>query len=202
MHDAILNTFVSITWKIGFHVVQKSGACSSIKNVQLLSSTNQYDIYQNGVHTLVNLITIKPTQVDILVRSYSTQGFIASKAIHTKERSYCDQHPTLVIEVFGYLHKQGDAFLHDCVNVVWSLKGPKHPPLSILVTYFYQKILITLQNMQTSSILSWVITIGLATSQHPLFQDSPPSPLPTCSKQLVDELKTFLSNILHSQTPN
>jgi hypothetical protein len=157
---------------------------------------------KNGVLTLVNFITIKPTQVDILVWSYSTQGFITSTAIHTKERSCRDQHPTLAIEVFGYLDKQANVFLHDCVNVVWSLKGPKHPPLSILVTSFYQKIPITLQNMQTSSILSWAITIGLATSQHPLFQDSPPSPLPTCFKQLVDELKTLLSNILHSQTPN
>jgi len=65
---------------------------------------------KDGVHTLVNLITIKPTQVDILVRSYLTQGFIASKAIHTKERSYRDQHPTLVVEVFGYLHKQAMLF--------------------------------------------------------------------------------------------
>ncbi len=88
------------------------------------------------VHTLVNLITIKPIQVDILVRSYSTQGFIASKAIHTKERSYRDHHPTLAIEVFSYLLKQADIFLHDCVNVVWSLKRPKHPPLSILFFFF------------------------------------------------------------------
>jgi hypothetical protein len=100
---------------------------------------------KDGVCTLVNLITIKPTQVDILVQSYSTQVFITSKAIHIKEKSYRDQHPTLTIEVFGYLHKQTNVFLHDCVNVVWSLKGPKHPPLSILVTYFYQKIPITLQ---------------------------------------------------------
>jgi hypothetical protein len=109
---------------------------------------------KDGVHILVNLVIIKPTQVDILVRSYSTQGFRASKAIHTKERSYCDQHPTLAIEVFGYLHKQANVFLHDCVNVVWSLKAPKHPLLSIVVTDFYQKIPITLQNMQTSSILN------------------------------------------------
>ncbi len=45
---------------------------------------------KNGVHTLVNFITIKPTQVDILVRSYSTQGFIASKATYTKEKNYHD----------------------------------------------------------------------------------------------------------------
>jgi len=117
-------------------------------------STSNIIFTKDGVRTLVNLITIKPTQVNILVRSYSTEGFIASKAIHTKERSYHDQHPTLAIEVFGYLHKQANVFLHDCVNVVWSLKGPKHPPLSILVTYFYQKIAITLQNMQASSISS------------------------------------------------
>jgi hypothetical protein len=65
---------------------------------------------KDEVRTLVTLITIKPTQVDILVQSYSIQVFIASKAIHIKERSYRDQHPTLAIEVFGYFHKQSDFF--------------------------------------------------------------------------------------------
>jgi hypothetical protein len=35
-------------------------------------------------------------------------------------------------------------FLHDCVNAIWSLKGPQDPLLSILVTFLDQRILIIL----------------------------------------------------------
>jgi hypothetical protein len=73
----------------------------------------------------------------------------------------------LAIEVFGCLHKQVDVFLHNYVNVIWSFKGLKGPPLPILVTFLCQKISITLQRMQASSILSWAIAIGLATFQLP-----------------------------------
>lgn len=84
----------------------------------------------------------------------------------------------MVIEIFDYLHKQVNVFLHDCANVVWNLKVPKGLPLSILVTYFFQRVSITLQNMQESSILSRMIAIGLAISQLPPLQDSPFIPIP------------------------
>ncbi len=47
------------------------------------------------------------------------------------------------------------------------LKMQKGLPLLILVTFHRQKISITLERMQTSSILNWVILIGLATFQLP-----------------------------------
>jgi len=64
-------------------------------------------------------------------------------------------------------------FLHDCANAIWSLKGIKGPHLSTLVTFFHQKVLITLQRMQTSSILSQAVALGLATFQLPPFQNTP-----------------------------
>ncbi len=74
-------------------------------------------------------------------------------ATQTKERSYHNWHPTdqflpLAIEVFGYLHKHVDVFLHDYANAIWSLKRTKGPHLS--------KASITLQRMQVSSILNRV----------------------------------------------
>jgi hypothetical protein len=39
------------------------------------------------------------------------------------------------MEVFWCLHKQTNVFLHNCVNAIWSLKGPKGPPLCL--GYFY-----------------------------------------------------------------
>jgi hypothetical protein len=59
------------------------------------------------------------------------------------------------------MHKQVNVFLHNCANAIWSFKGLEGPPLFILVIFLCQKISITLQRMQTSSILSRVIMIGL-----------------------------------------
>jgi len=71
---------------------------------------------------------------------------------------------SLLIEVFGCLHKHANVFLHDFANAIWSLKGIEGPHISTLVTFFSSKILITLQRMQVSSILTWAIALGLATS--------------------------------------
>jgi hypothetical protein len=75
---------------------------------------------------------------------------------------------------FDLCHK----FLHDCANAIWSLKGLESSHLSTLVTYLYQIFLITLQRMQASFILSWVIAVGLVISlatsfQLPPFQNTP-----------------------------
>ncbi len=87
--------------------------------------------------------------MDLLLRSYATQGFATSEVVQTKENSHHDQQPIdqfflLVIEVFGCLDKQVDMFLHDCANVIWNFKGPKGPPFSVLVTFLCQKNSITL----------------------------------------------------------
>jgi hypothetical protein len=82
-----------------------------------------------------------------------------------------------VIEIFGYLHKQVNVFLYDRANVVWSLNVPKGLPLFILVTYFFQRVSIALQNMQAFSILSKMVVIALTISQLPPLQDSPLIPI-------------------------
>ncbi len=92
--------------------------------------------------------------------------------VQTKERSYhswhaIDQFLPLASEVFGCLHKHVDVFLHNCANVIWSLKGLESFHLFIRVTFFHQKISITLQKMQAFSILSWEVAIGLTTSWLP-----------------------------------
>jgi hypothetical protein len=44
------------------------------------------------------------------------------------------------------------------------LEGARRPSSFYLVTFLCQKVSITLQRMQASSILNWTIAIGLATS--------------------------------------
>jgi hypothetical protein len=114
---------------------------------------------KDGIRTLVDVVMVNPTQVDLFPRSCATQRFVASNATQAKERNYCNRHPIdqfvpLVIEVFGCLHKHVDMFLHDYVNAIWSLKGTKGLHLSTLVTFLHQKVYITLPKIQMSSILS------------------------------------------------
>jgi ABC-type phosphate/phosphonate transport system permease subunit len=60
------------------------------------------------------------------------------------------------------------------VNAIWSFKGLERPPFSILVIFLWQKNLITLQMLQASAILSWVVAVSLTIFQLPPFQDTSP----------------------------
>jgi hypothetical protein len=97
-------------------------------------------LIKNGIRTLANVVIVDPTQMNLLPRSYTTQGFVASDAVEAKERSYCNRHLTnqffpLVIEIFGCLHKHANMFLHDCANAIWSLKRLEGLHLFALVTF-------------------------------------------------------------------
>jgi hypothetical protein len=145
------------------------------------SSRRQVDIMftQNGIHTLANIVIANPMWIDLLPWSCTTQRLVALDAAQAKEKNYRNWHPInqflpLAIEVFGYLHKHVGVFLHDYANAVWSLKGSEGPHLSTLVTFLCQKVLITLQRKQASSILSQAIVIGLTTSWLPPLQNTPP----------------------------
>jgi hypothetical protein len=65
-------------------------------------------------------------------------------------------------------------FLHNCANAIWGLKRPESLHFSILVIFFYEKVLITLQRMQASFIFNQAVVVNLATSQLPPFQNTPP----------------------------
>jgi len=65
-------------------------------------------------------------------------------------------------------------FSHDCANAIWNLKGLEGPHISIMVTFIYQKVSITLQRMLAPSVLNRVVVVGLAISQLPPYQDTPP----------------------------
>jgi hypothetical protein len=97
-------------------------------------------------------------QMNLFPQSCATQGFVAFNGLKPHKKNYCNQRPIdqflhVVIEIFGCLHKQVDV-LHDFTNVIWNLRELKGNHLFVLVIFLYQKISITLQRMQTSSILS------------------------------------------------
>jgi hypothetical protein len=115
-HDAIHNTFVAIVQDVGFHVGQEQ------LHVLLSTTFNSFHWQVNivftkyNICTLVNVIIVDPTWMDLLPWYCATQGFAASNVVQAKEKNYCNQHPTdqflpIVIEVFSCLHKYANVFL-------------------------------------------------------------------------------------------
>jgi hypothetical protein len=95
---------------------------------------------KDGIHTLVNVVIVNPTRADLLPRSCTTQGLVASDATQAKEKSYRNGHPIdqfvpLTIEVFGCLHKHVDMILHNCIDAIWSLKGPEGHHISTSIIF-------------------------------------------------------------------
>jgi hypothetical protein len=120
---------------------------------------------KDGICNLVDVIITDPIQMDLFSQSCATQGFVVSNVVQAKEQSYPDRHLAdqffpLIMKVFGYLHKHVDVFLHNCPNAIWSMKRLEDLPFSVLVFFLGQKKSITLQRLQTSSILNWAINIG------------------------------------------
>jgi hypothetical protein len=101
------------------------------------------------------------------------QQMVWFKKIILKHLHHIDPFFLSTIKVFGCLHKWTDVFWYDCANAIWSLKGLEGLHLFVLVTFFYQKISITLQKVQMSSILSWMVAICLTTSRLPPLQNTP-----------------------------
>ncbi len=126
----------------GFHIKQKQ--LHAFFSPMLKSFHRQVDIVftKSGICTLIYIVIANPTHVDLLPQSCIIQRFAISNVTQVKERSYHNQHPIdqflfLAIEIFGCLHKQVNVFLHNYVNVIWSLKGQEGPSLSILVTFLH-----------------------------------------------------------------
>jgi len=86
------DTFIAIVQDAGFHMGWEQ------LHVLLLnmfnSSRQQVNIVftKDGICTLIDIIIVDPTWVDLLPQSCATQGFVTSNVVQTKEWSYHDWH--------------------------------------------------------------------------------------------------------------
>jgi hypothetical protein len=94
-HDVICNTFATIAWDASFHVGQKQ--LHVFPSITFNSSHQQVNIMftKNGICTLVDVIIIDLTCIDLLPQSCAIQGFVTSDVTQAKERSYHNRHPTI-----------------------------------------------------------------------------------------------------------
>jgi hypothetical protein len=83
-HDAIRDTFATISWNVNFHVGQKQ--LHTHPSTTFHSSHKWIDnvFTKDGIHILVNVVIIDPTWVDLLRWSYASQKFVAFKIIQAK----------------------------------------------------------------------------------------------------------------------
>jgi len=75
-------------------------------------------------------------------------------------------------------------FLHNYINVIWSLKGREGPPLSILVTFLHKKPQLHYKGCNHP------LNLG-NNSQPRYFMTDLPSPQLTYYKQLMVEMESF-----------
>jgi hypothetical protein len=71
----------------------------------------------DGVHTLVDVVIINPTRVDLVLQAAFSRGVVMKIIAQVKDGLYCNRFLTymffpLVIKVFRCLHQQLDEFLH------------------------------------------------------------------------------------------
>jgi hypothetical protein len=197
-YDGILDTFVAIVWNVGFHVGWKQ--LHALLSTTFNSFCRWIDIVltKYDIHTLADVIIADPMWTDLFPRSCTTQRFVTPDVVQAKEKSYHNRHPTdqilmLAIDVFGCLHKHVNVFLHYYANAIWSLKMQEGPHLFTLVNFLCQKVLITLQKMQTPPILSRVIVIGLAILNFHPFRTHLLSPQLIYYKLLVFHINIWLT---------
>ncbi len=112
---------------------------------------------------MADVIIVDPIQVDLVFRDFFS-WVVMIVLTQVKEGHYCDHYPMyiifpLTIEVFECFDQQFNNFLHQCVNMAWMTKGIRGLPLSMLCSFYTQKMLVDLQRVQVSSILNWAITI-------------------------------------------
>jgi hypothetical protein len=132
-YDVVHNTFVAIAQDVNFYMGWKQLHTLPLTTFHFSHWGVDIVITKDGIRTLANIVIANPTWMDLLTWSYTTRGFTTSKGSQTKERNYCNWHPTnhflpLAIEVFGCLDKQADIFLHDCANAMWNFKRLEGPP--------------------------------------------------------------------------
>ncbi len=107
------------------------------------------------IFTLTKIVIVDPTQVNLIPDLAQFKDLPPLMRFKAKKKTITTDTPLIIaIKVFGCLYKHVNVFLHNCAKAIWSLKGQEGLHLSISVTFHLQKVSITLQRMQASSILS------------------------------------------------
>ncbi len=141
-HDVVHNTFVAIMWNVSFHMGWEQLHALPSATLNYFHQQVNIVLTKNEICTLVDVVIANPMNVNLIFWSCTIQRFVALNAVPAKEKNYCNWHPAnqfllLAIQIFEWLHKQANVFLHNYANAIWSFKRPKGLLLSILIFFFH-----------------------------------------------------------------
>jgi hypothetical protein len=124
----------------------------------------------DGIHTLVDVIIVDPTWANLVSWVAFSRGVVVIVAVHVKEGLYYNSYPMdmfffLAIEIFGCFQQWSDNFLRWCANMVWIGKGTESFLLSVLRSFYRQRMSMALSRTQATSISRWVVTTGEGSSR-------------------------------------
>lgn len=103
----------------------------------------------DNICTLVDVIIVAFTWTDFVSQATFSQRVATSLVVQVKKGFSCDYYSIdvflpFVIEGFLCFHQQAHNFFHQCANMAWTIKGNKGLPLSVLHSFYKQRILIAL----------------------------------------------------------
>jgi hypothetical protein len=89
-HDVIRDTFAAIVWDVGFHVGQYQ--LHVLLSNMFNSSHWQIDIMftKDGIRTLINIVVVDSTRVDLFPWACATQGFASFDIVQFTKLCYYD----------------------------------------------------------------------------------------------------------------
>jgi hypothetical protein len=87
-HDAIHDMFIIIVQNISFHVGQEQ--LHELLLITFIFFHQQIDIVltKNDIRTLIYVVIVDPTQVDLFFQSYIIQRFVAFAKAQAKKKNY------------------------------------------------------------------------------------------------------------------
>jgi len=86
-------TFAMIAWDVSFHMGWEQLHAFPSTTFNSFCQWINIVLTKNGIHTLVNVVIVDPTWVNLLPQFCAIQGFVAFDVTQVKEKSYRNRHP-------------------------------------------------------------------------------------------------------------
>ena len=136
-------------------------------------------------HTLVDIVVADPTRRDLVERAARQDLVAATDAERRKETHYQDRAARTIfvpfaLETYGALSDRSDRFLVECATLASRESAGSGPSVSLLCTWFRQRVSIALQRSLALAIHARTLRIEQSMALLP----PPPSRAPLSSSEL------------------
>jgi len=143
-HDVIQDFFATIVRDVGFHVLNEQTHVLPMSPIWSPQQWMVIVLITNGIHILANVIIL-----DLICACFVNYLFSKNDYDNCNSSQKCvilqltpleDDFIHLAIKMFGNLHQQANKFFHWCANMAWLVKGTRGPLLSIIRSFYRQRV--------------------------------------------------------------